>query len=591
MKYNKGISYVLKALCTAALATAAALTAFNLPSEVQTVSAVTISMNGDENGMIKNKDREGAYVILQEHIKALKRRDLSAAQKAKLDEIMYDANVYIANTEMTVEQLGSYVATVEARLTEVASGNLPDAGQFLFIDNTSLITSASYSKPTTITLSIVNLGQTEISDIVINPVVDTSRSKWPFEITTASDARMIKKLLPAASIEQSVGLAQKATWNFIVASDAKSGVYPLTFHARYYRGGAVEEADLKTYIKIKGKASSGQLAEEGEEGKELPASTPRIIVTGFKTVPENVYAGDTFLLTINVENTSRTTSVSNIQFDLEAAKEGEKEENTYEAFLPTSGSSTVYVPSIAAGDSTDIEIEMTARADLTQKPYVVTLNMEYEDYKHNPYKAQSNVSIPVHQEARVDTGDAEVSPSPANVGDQVNVMFPVYNKGKTTLYNVSVSFNSPSLEGGNTFLGQLEPGATGNVDSMVNCVAPSEDETGLVIAEISYEDDAGHVTVLEKEIYIPVFDNEFEDMGGMNELDLDGDGIFDGADYDGDGVIDEYYEQQSSGFKAWMVVVPVVIIFVIVLIVVIVILRKKKKKKLEAELAAIDDET
>ena len=97
--------------------------------------------------MIKNADREAAYVILIEHMNSLKRKDLSAAQKAKLDEIMYDANVFIANTEMTVDQLEAYVTKVMARMDEVAE-NVPKAEQFLFIDNRSEITSAKYGEAT-----------------------------------------------------------------------------------------------------------------------------------------------------------------------------------------------------------------------------------------------------------------------------------------------------------------------------------------------------------------------------------------------------------------------------------------------------------
>jgi hypothetical protein len=130
----------------------------------------------------------------------------------------------------------------------------------------------------------------------------------------------------------------------------------------------------------------------------------------------------------------------------------------------------------------------------------------------------------VKQEARIDYGDAEVLPESIEVGGQSNVMFQVYNKGKTTLYNVQVVFDAPSVEGGSTFLGKLEPGATGNVDAMVNGVAPTEDD-GIVRAVISYEDEAGRVTTLEKEIHLyvyePVMDEGEWDMGefetGMEE--------------------------------------------------------------------------
>lgn len=578
-----------------AIVLAAVLIAFSsalfIPEKGDRAEAVSISINGDKNGMIKNADREAAYVILIEHMNSLKRKDLSAAQKAKLDEIMYDANVFIANTEMTVDQLEAYVTTVMTRMNEVAD-NVPKAEQFLFIDNRSEITSAKYGEATSLTLSVVNLGDTTVSDVVITPTVDTDLTKWPFVIQTASDARIIENLRPASSIEESYGLAGQAVWNFVVADGAKTGVYPLKFHVMYYRNGAMEESDLTTYINIKGKSSSGKLIEDEKDKKDDDKiSTPRIIVTGFSTDPEEIYAGDTFNVTITVQNTSTYTAVKNIQFDLTAANTGDDLKTTYEAFLPTSGSATMYLDSIGAGETAELSLELAARGDLTERPYAVSLEMNYEDAYKNPFKSESNFSIPVHQAARVDTGTAEISPESAMVGDIVNVCFPIYNKGQTTLYNVQVDFPSESFEGGSCYVGKLETGATGDVDASLTAIAPSTDD-GTVIAIISYEDASGNVSTLEKELNIYVED--YVEME-FNEIDEDGDGIMEGIDYDGDGIVDEYYEgMEKSSFPVWIIVVIAVVILLVVIVVIIIIIvvvaKKKKKKAMELAAASDDDD-
>ena len=106
--------------------------------------------------------------------------------------------------------------------------------------------------------------------------------------------------------------------------------------------------------------------------EDTNVSQPRIIVTGFETDPADVYAGDTFLLTIHVQNTSPDTAVSNVLFDLQAVEGGTEGTNgitnSYAAFLPTSGSSSIYVERMAAGSTHDLQIEMQAKADLSQKP-------------------------------------------------------------------------------------------------------------------------------------------------------------------------------------------------------------------------------
>ena len=98
-------------------------------------------------------------------------------------------------------------------------------------------------------------------------------------------------------------------------------------------------------------------ANPAADGSDLATiSQPRIIVTGFETDPAQVYAGSIFTLTIHVKNTSQDTAVSNVLFDLEAVEGGTETSsgqvtNSYASFLPTSGSSSIYVDRMPAGSS------------------------------------------------------------------------------------------------------------------------------------------------------------------------------------------------------------------------------------------------
>ena len=189
------------------------------------------------------------------------------------------------------------------------------------------------------------------------------------------------------------------------------------------------------------------------------ASNPRIIVTGYTTEPEVVYAGSTFKLTVSVKNTSKDTAVENVLFNMEATVEGTDSSSAYAAFLPTSGSSAVYTDRIAAGQTYDMSIEMEAKADLAQKPYVMTVNMKYDTDDQTNLSDTAKVSVPIKQEAKIDTGSVEVMPESIAVGEQSNVMFSVFNTGKTTLYNVKVNYASDSVESGVTYLGNITPGS------------------------------------------------------------------------------------------------------------------------------------
>ncbi len=539
----------------------------------QSANASTLE-TGNPNEMIDDEDRQSAYILILEHRKSLETMyDLSQAARERMDAVFYQANVYIANTQMTVGQLDAYVSSVISDLSAAAGDASINSStsEFLFLCNETPITQGTYGQPTTLVLSVINLGVENITDVVITPNVSTNITEWPFEIVTSSDVRMIESVPAADSVEQAYHYRQDIAWDFVVSEDALTGVYPLSFHVQYYRNGNIEETDLVTYANITGSPGNGSLDSSLEEGGKV--STPRIIVTGFETDPGEVYAGDTFNLTIYVQNTSNETAVSNIQFDLEAAKEGSDANSMYEAFLPTSGSATIFVQSIAPGATQAISIEMTARNDLSQKPYVVTVNAAYEDEDNNPYTATTDVSIPVLQEARVDTSEAEVLPESIPLGNSANVMFSIYNMGKTTLYNVQVSFEGETVAGGSAFLGRIEPGATGNVDVMVDGIAPTMDE-GYVTAVISYEDEAGNVSTLEKEILLYVYE-EYYDEGYYEE-----DFYYDDM---------EGFEEESSGLPTWLIVVIVAVVVVVIVVVIVIVTVNKKKKRQKALLEELAD--
>ena len=293
-------------------------------------------------------------------------------------------------------------------------------------------------------------------------------------------------------------------------------------------------------------------------------STPRVIITGFDTVPADVYAGDTFILTLHLKNTSKRTAVSNMQIDLSTPSAGTDAASTYEAFLPTSGSNTLYVEQIGANGTADISIEMTAKADLTQKPYAIAVNMAYEDADYKPFTAAANVSIPIKQEAKFDIGTMEVLPMDIEVGSQSNVMFSIFNTRKTTLYNVQVKFEGDSISGGDTFIGKIDPGATGNVDAMITGEAVTMDE-GTVKAVVYYEDESGNVYTEEQEFTLWVYE----------------------AVYEEDMMYEDMMMEEEGGGNAIGIIIGIVVILLIGGgVTTVIIIKKKKQKKEQLDLEA-----
>lgn len=439
-----------------------------------------------------------------------------------------------------------------------------NADHFLMVGGTWVTPVANAGQEVSIVLPVVNMGKTNVTNAVVTPVLSTDTATWPFEITQSSYSQNIADLPGTDTGMSDMDRRRELTWNLKTRSDVGNGYQKISFNVRYFASdGSSQTTTLDTYIQTSGTAGVSA------DGK---SSVPRVIVTGFETNPETVHAGESFMLTLHLKNTSTATSVSNMLFEFDAAVEGKDSETTYESFLPTAGSNTIFVDKMAKNGTKDIQIEMEARADLAQKPYAIDVNMSYEDEHVNAYTNKASVSIPVKQAARVDMSEPEVNPSSIEVGSEANIMFSIYNLGKTKLYNVKVSADSEFVSSGDAFVGNLDSGATGSVDMYVNGLAPTTDD-GTVKLNISYEDETGEATVIEKTVSLYVSEPMMDDSMGMDDMPAD--------DQTGTGGVGK--------------AVPVIVVFLIAAggIAIIISLKKRKlkeQKKLEEDLIDLDEE-
>ncbi len=528
--------------------------------------------------VITDDDRADADEDMLYYMKSLEvRYHLDEKVMEQLHKVFDSAVYYIANTEMSLTELWAYVSSVKSSMESAAVEKVSQTtSEFLQVGDNWQTPIVSYGQGVSIVLPIVNFGTEELNDLIVEPVTSTLVTEWPFEPDMTNYLQTEPFIPGCKTKEQAMANRREFTFHFKTRSDVMSGYYPLKFNISYTKAGirCEEPAELTVYVKTIGKPGSGII---GGNGQEASGSKPRIVVTGFETNPKEVYAGETFTLTIHVQNTANDTAVTNVLFDMQAAQEGEDKTNTYSAFLPTSGSSSVYMEQISPNTSADIVIEMTAKADLAQKPYVLDVNMKYDAGTVFDLTDKASVSIPILQESRFDTSIPEVVPDSIEVGSQSNVMLSIYNTGKTTLYNVQVKFLADSIDEASAFVGNLQSGNTGNVDVMLTGSAPTMDE-GIVKLEISYEDEAGNVTTAEKEITLFVSEAFTEDMY-MDDM-----GMMDGDMMDG----------EEGGSRTGLIVgivAAVVVVLAIGLTVFFKIRRKKRAAAAEAaELAELEKE-
>lgn len=426
---------------------------------------------------------------------------------------------------------------------------------FIMVGGNWVTPTAVYGQSVNVVLPVVNMSVTNLTNVIVTPVIASNTKDWPFEIQTSGYTQTISDLPGKGNGQNDMDRRRELTWTFRTRSDVLNGYYKLPFDVIYYSGTSYEKVTITTWVKAIGAPGSGQLSNGGAS-----LSTPRVIITGFDTIPNKVYAGDTFTLTLHLKNTSKRTAISNMQVDLSAPSAGSDTATVYEAFLPTSGSNTLYVERIGANSTADVSIEMTAKPDLSQKPYAIAVNMAYEDDDYTAFTAAANVSIPVNQNAKFDVGAMEIMPADIAVGSQSNVMFSIYNTGKTTLYNVQVKFEGASISGGDCFIGKIDSGGTGNVDAMIDGVAATTDD-GFVKAIISYEDESGNVNTQEELFTLLVYEEVFEENMYMDDMMVE--------------------EESGNSFVGWIVAVAILIVGGIIAV---VIIKRRKRKKEQQEL-------
>ena len=546
---------------------------------------------GSTDTELKDADIKEKAAELKAHKISLKP---NANQTARIDALLQEAYKAIGYDDSTSkgnkdncsykskQELAAYITVVKDEMNNIVNPPKDDskddkddkddnttvpvnADHFLTVGGNWVTPVANAGQPVSIVLPIVNMGKTNVTKAVVTPVLSTDTATWPFEITQSGYSQTIEDLPGTDTGMSDMDRRRELTWNLQTRSDVGNGYQKISFNVRYFASdGSSQTTTLDTYIQTSGTAGVSA------DGK---ASTPRVIVTGFETNPEVVHAGDSFMLTLHLKNTSTATSVNNMLFEFDAAVEGKDSETTYESFLPTAGSNTIFVDKMAKNGTRDIQIEMEARSDLAQKPYAIDVNMSYEDEHVNAYTNKASVSIPVKQEARIDMSQPEVTPSSIDVGSEANVMFSIYNLGKTKLYNVSVKTDSEFFSGGDCFVGNLDSGATGSVDMYLTGEAATTDD-GTVKLQITYEDETGAPTTVEKEISLFVTEPVYDD--GMYD---------DTAMPDGD-------TGNGMGIGGKIAVVVVILIAAGVAGAVIVMKRKKKKEQqnLEDDIMDLDEE-
>lgn len=501
------------------------------------------------------------YKVGHVNKKAKKTVNLNVNVKKGLEEGYYPILIYISKRAqgedgMSSEYAKTIMAWIETKKTTGTSETNEDNSEpvaFALGENQPT-PSANYSEVMNFDVNVRNTGYKTAYDVRVDMELSEDIAKFPFEINDGNYDRQMGNMNPDQTVAVPFSMA--------VREKAKSGYYPIKFKIRYREnenGNFAAPIEDTFYVRVYGKDEDDSLDSEAGENERTKA---RIIVDSFETDPAEIYAGQDFTLKVRMKNASNSIVASNILFTFESETVSDSP-----VFTTVNGSNSVVVNSLAPGASDTLTIKFSSSPTAEQRSYTITINEQYDSPEFKNAKEAVKIAVGLKQEARLNTGTIEVMPDAISVGEESNVMFSINNTGKVMLYNVNAVFEADSIQKNEAYVGNIEPGKSGNVDTMINGIAPTTDD-GKVKLSITYEDENGKVSTVEKEIQLMV--NEDQSMDESN--------------VDDTWSSDDIQPEPSTTDKLKHLAIPVGIVGVVLAAVILVVIRRKKKK------AGMDDE-
>ncbi|MCL2366406.1 MAG: hypothetical protein FWC75_05085 [Oscillospiraceae bacterium] len=417
-------------------------------------------------------------------------------------------------------------------------------------------------------VTLQNTGEYSARNIRVDATTDANNA-----IVPRSTSRMqVSRLEPGAETSISFRFAPTAT------STTRS--YDIGFVVNYDSGIENADGDMNTvtFTQFQGVNVFNPEPDDDNGDRDDPAriSTPRIIVSDFRSTPMIVQAGQEFDLEISFMNTSSDRTIRNIRVTLSVEEEVTTgTERRGSVFTPVGRSSTFFIDVIAPRDEVVEHIRFFTLPDAPPRNYVINVNFEYEDIDNNPFEARDRIGINVAQVTRLDTSEIFI-PDSAAAFSPIFFSFELYNTGRVTLSNLMIRTEGNfMINQSSMFFGTLNPGS---MDFFDNTITPMESGRQQLAIIMTYEDDSGELIEERKEFYIDVFEMDFG--SGMDMMRPP----FGDGDYVWDPELGMFVPASEAGLGLWAIIGIIAGALIVAGIVVLIIVRRRKKmrERLEA---------
>ncbi|MDO5028469.1 MAG: NEW3 domain-containing protein [Bacillota bacterium] len=355
-----------------------------------------------------------------------------------------------------------------------------------------------------ISFTLKNIGTENAQNVKISAISQDVTGLTPVSSSTA----IVEKILP--------GQSANYKFDFKTTDTVSSKAYPVEIKVEYTDKSVADKPhEISQIVGVNGVDWEA----EAQKNKDLPTSTPILIIEKYNFDPELIYAGTQFKMDLVFRNTSDKT-IKNIKIALssDAAQSSDQSKLSTQAsvFTPVQSSNTFFIESIPAGGKVDKQITLTTSHDTAANTYTLTADVTYEDSQAKQYNSKEIIGVTVVQDSKFSLGEIVLDPE-YYVGMPGNISVDFYNTGKVTLSNFMVEFESDgdiSSDMPTYYKGNFPSGTTDNYTASITVNSPEAKKGKLVF---SYEDTTGQSHSLEKEFELNVQEmimpeENFEDM-------------------------------------------------------------------------------
>ena len=332
----------------------------------------------------------------------------------------------------------------------------------------------------------------------------TATSDGTAIVPRSADTRSLVQLQP--------GMTSNFTFTFMPTSDSKTRNYTISFKVEYENGLETDnKPEIDTFEQFIGVNVYNPDEEDDDDDDRI--RIPKIIIDSYTVNPLIVSAGQEFDISMVFRNTHPSTSIENVKVVLTPL---EPTENSSSPFMPVDGSNTFYISHIPPGGTANKDFRMYAIPNADPRAYTIRVDFDYQDGDYNEYQANEIIGVTVKQTTKLDTGNI-MMPTEGFMFQPFFVNINLMNTGKSTLNNLTVEIKGDGFDVSRSFMyfGTLNRGNVSYYDAEITPMMPGPQE-GIIL--ISYEDDSGDVTVIERDFVMNVMDMPMHDDFGHDYM-------------------------------------------------------------------------